>query len=138
MKANLRKTAASFAAVLFCACSFGPSAAEKAEAGTLSRAIDLLREAPNAQKRELFTALQKTSCETPDLCELKKICESGYAKHLSGLEQTATAKSLLADGGADGEVVDVLAAATASLKEAEPQIARCADAQGAAHRKYKF
>ncbi|HEX3777583.1 MAG TPA: hypothetical protein VHV51_24105 [Polyangiaceae bacterium] len=138
MSANFRVAAASFAAVSFCACSFGPSATEKAEAGNLSRAIDLLREAPNAQKPELFTALQSTSCETPDLCELKRICESGYAKHLSGLRQTAAAKSLLADGGADGEVVNALAAATAALEEAAPQIAQCADAQGAAHRKYKF
>jgi hypothetical protein len=119
-------------------CSLGPSASQKAEAGRLSRAIDLLREAPNAQKPELFAALQNASCETPDLCDLKKVCAAGYADHLSGLTQTALAKSLLGDAGTDAEVAQALEAARAALSRAEPQIASCADAQGAAHRKYKF
>ena len=124
--------------VTLCQCSFGPSAAEKAEAGRISRAIDLLRDAPNAQKSELFGQLQSAGCEAPDLCELKRQCEAGYAQHLSGLEQTARAKALLADGGAEAEVLAALDSAHRSLAEAEPQIAKCADAQGVAHRKYKF
>lgn len=124
--------------ISLCQCSLGPSASEKAEAGRISRAIDLLREAPNAQKSELFSQLQSASCETPELCALKRQCEAGYAQHLSGLEQTARAKALLADGGARAEVMTALDTAHRSLSEAEPQIAKCADAQGAAHRKYKF
>jgi len=119
-------------------CSLGPSASQKAEAGRLSRAIDVLREAPNAQKPALFAQLQNASCETPDVCELKQLCSAGYAAHLSGLSQTARAKALLADGGADSEVSGALDAAKSALSQAEPQIAQCADAQGAAHRKYKF
>jgi hypothetical protein len=119
-------------------CSFGPSASQKAEAGRISRAIDVLRDAPNARKNELFAALASAACETPDLCDLKAVCQAGYAQHLHGLSQTALAKSLLAAGGADASVVAALESARADLRAAEPQIARCADAQGAAHRKYKF
>jgi hypothetical protein len=121
-------------------CSLGPSAAQKAEAGRIGRAIDLLREAPNAQKPELFAALQSAPCETPDLCELKRLCATGYAEHLSGLEQTARAKALIVDGGAEAGVaaIGALEAAKTALTRAEPQIAQCADAQGAAHRKYKL
>jgi hypothetical protein len=121
-------------------CSLGPSASQKAEAGRLSRAIDVLREAPNAQKAAFFSQLQSASCETPELCELRRLCAAGYAQHLDGLSQTARAKALLADGGTQAEAQASLAldAARAALSEAEPQIARCADAQGAAHRKYKF
>jgi hypothetical protein len=126
--------------VVLSQCSLGPSASQKAEAGRISRAIDVLRAAPNAQKLELFTQLQGAACETSDLCELKRLCTAGYARHLSGLSQTAHAKALLADGGAEAEaqVSQALDAAKSALSEAEPQIARCADAQGAAHRKYKF
>ena len=121
-------------------CSLGPSASQKAEAGRISRAIDVLREAPNAQKAELFSQLQSAACETPDLCELKRLCTAGYAQHLSGLGETAHAKALLADGGAEAQAQasQALDAAKNALSAAEPHIAECADAQGAAHRKYKF
>jgi hypothetical protein len=119
-------------------CSLGSSASQKAEAGQISRAIDVLREASNAQKPELFAALQGASCETPDLCELKQLCVAGYAQHLQGLSETTRAKALFADGGTAIEVTRALDGARAELSLAEPQIARCADAQGAAHRKYKF
>ena len=121
-----------------CHCSLGPSASQKAEAGRISRAIDVVREAPNAQKSELFAQLQAAACETPDLCELQRECVAGYAQHLLGLEQTTRAKALLADGGAAADVSQALDAAKSALSRAEPLIARCADAQGAAHRKYKF
>lgn len=97
----------------------------------------MLRDAPNAQKPELFAALEKEPCETADLCELKRVCVAGYAAHLSGLTQTANAKAALADGGSDSEVATLLETAKIALSHAEPEIAHCADAQGAAQRKYK-
>ena len=121
-----------------CGCSFGPSASEKAEAGQISRAIDVLRAAPNPQKAELLGALQQASCENGDLCELKRVCVAGFAGHVSALSQTARAKSLLASGQADAEAAQALSLASAALAGSAPKLARCADAQGAAHRKYKF
>jgi hypothetical protein len=73
-----------------------------------------------------------------DLCELKRQCVVGYAQHVAALNETARAKSLLLKGGSDEEAVRALSAASAELASAAPKIAVCADAQGAAHRKYKF
>jgi hypothetical protein len=127
-------------ASVLCQCSLGPSANQKAEAGRISHAIDVLRDAPNPQKSALFAALQSAPCEAPDLCELKRVCLAGYAQHLHGLDETARAKALLADSGAEAatSAIAALGAAKTALAQAEPQIAHCTDAQGAAHRKYKF
>lgn len=119
-------------------CSFGPSASQKAEAGRISRAIDVLRDAPNGQKSEFFGVLRRVSCETPDLCELQRLCLAGYTEHLRGLSQTTAAKTLLATGGPEPQVAQMLDSAKADLAQAEAKLARCADAQGAAHRKYKL
>jgi len=45
---------------------------------------------------------------------------------------------LLATPESAAEAVRVLESARSGLGEAAPKISRCADAQGAAHRKYKF
>ena len=132
------KLAFGLALLMLSGCSFGPSASQKAEAGRISHAVDVLRQAPNAQKPELFAALQSAPCEMSDLCELKQICAEGYGLHLRGLGETARAKGLLADGGTDVLVNQALDAAKTALAQAEPRIAQCADAQGAAQRKYKL
>ena len=119
-------------------CSFGPSAEQKAEAGRISHAVDAIRTAPNDQKQQLFAALSSAACVTPDLCEFKRICSSGYELHLRGLADTVRAKGLLTSGAAPAEVSNALSAASDELRKAEPLIGNCADAQGAAHRKYKF
>ena len=123
---------------LLCQCSLGPSASEKAEAGQISRAIDVLRDAPNAQKGELLDTLKAIGCQAPPLCELQRLCVDGYGQHVLALSETARAKALILAGDAPGEASGILSAAQAELAEAAPKIARCADAQGAAHRSYKF
>ena len=123
---------------LLCHCSLGPSANEKAEAGRISRAIDVLRDAPNAQKGELLGALKAVACEVAPLCALQRVCVDGYGQHVLALSETARAKALIAAGDAQGEAGMILNSAKVELAEAAPKIARCADAQGAAHRTYKF
>jgi hypothetical protein len=118
-------------------CSLGPSADQKAEAGRITHAVDALRDAPNAAKSQLFAALQSAACETPDLCQLKQICVAGYGVHLHALSETARAKSLLATPGTEADAAQALDIATHELSEAAPQISQCADAEGAARRKYK-
>ena len=119
------------------ACGFGPSASDKAEAGLICRAVDTLRDAPNAAKQQLFAALRSASCAKPDLCALKQLCLSGYEQHLRGLDETARAKALLSAGGGDAEARKALDSAQAALERAAPLLARCADDEGAAQRKYK-
>jgi hypothetical protein len=127
----------SLGCALSSACGFGPSASEKAEAGIICRAVDTLRDAPNAAKQRLFAALQSAPCQNPDLCALKQLCVSGYEQHLRGLEQTARAKALLGESGSDAEAAKALDAAQAALKQAAPLLSRCADDEGAAQRKYR-
>lgn len=123
------------------ACELGPSAAEKAEAGTLCRAVDTLRDAPNPAKEQLMGTLEHAPCQTPDLCALKQLCLSGYAEHLRGLAETNRAKAALgareSDPGNDAEAAHALDAAQTALKKAAPLLARCADDEAAAQRKYK-
>ena len=124
-------------AALFTGCSLGPSASDKAEAGLIARAIDVLRDAPNAQKGELLDALKAATCTAPDLCELQKQCIDGFGQHVAALNETERAKGLLKSGGSDTEAAQVLDYARKELTEAAPKIAKCADAEGAAKRKYK-
>ena len=98
----------------------------------------MLREASNAQKGELLAALERASCESVDLCELRRLCVEGYRQHVAALNETTRAKGLLATPESAAEAVRVLESARSGLGEAAPKISRCADAQGAAHRKYKF
>jgi hypothetical protein len=123
--------------LLLCECSFGPSATEKAEAGLISRAIDVLRDAPNAQKGELLDGLKSVSCAVPDLCELQRLCVDGYGQHVAALSETERAKALVAAAGDAAEAGRALDYARSELAEAAPKIARCADAEGAARRRYK-
>jgi len=122
---------------LLCHCSLGPSASEKAEAGLITRAIDVLRDAPNPQKGALLDGLKSASCAVPELCELQRVCVDGYGQHEAALSETEHAKGLLATGGDPAEVGRALDYARAELAEAAPKIARCADAEGSARRKYK-
>ncbi len=124
-------------AALLSGCSLGPSASDKAEAGLITRAIDVLRDAPNAQKGELLDGLKSASCSAPDLCELQKQCVDGFGQHVAALSETERAKGLLKSGGSDTEAAQALDYASKELAEAAPKIAKCADVEGAAKRKYK-
>ncbi|MEO8901006.1 MAG: hypothetical protein ABI488_05040 [Polyangiaceae bacterium] len=99
--------------------------------------MDRLRDAPNAEKQQQFAALQSALCESADLCALKAVCVSGYQQHLRGLAETARAKVLLGSGSNDAEAAKALDQAQEALKLAAPLLARCADDEGAAQRKYK-
>ncbi len=123
---------------MLASCSFGPSAPEKAEAGTLNRAIEVLRAAPNPEKKKLFAALESAACEAPDLCELKRVCVSGFGRHLRALAETDRVRAVLAAGGTDTEATLILDRARGELGAAATELGHCADAQGAAQRKYKL
>jgi hypothetical protein len=119
-------------------CSLGASASEKAEAGRISHAIAQLRAASNAQKSELLDALKGLTCETAELCELQRVCVDGYAQHVFALAETARAKALMATPNGGAEAARILDFAQSELTLAAAKISHCADAQGAAQRKYKL
>ncbi len=96
----------------------------------------MLRDAPNPQKAALLDSLKSLSCAVPDLCELQRVCIDGYGQHVAALSETEHAKALMSSNNAL-EASRTLDYARAELAEAAPKIARCADAEGAARRKYK-
>ena len=103
----------------------------------VTRAIDVLRDAPNAQKGALLDGLKSVSCAVPDLCELQRVCVDGYGQHVAALSETERAKALVASGGDATEAGRALDYARSELAEAAPKISHCADAEGTARRKYK-
>ena len=97
-----------------------------------------MRAAPNAQKGELLAGLKSVNCETPELCELQRVCVGGYAQHIFALAETARAKSLLGTRDGAAEAARILDFAQSELSLAAPKISQCADAQGVVQRKYKL
>jgi hypothetical protein len=83
-------------------------------------------------------ALKALRCETAELCELQRTCVDGYGQHVFALAETARAKSLMATPTGAAEAARVLDFAQSELSQAAPKISHCADAQGAAQRKYKL
>jgi hypothetical protein len=120
------------------AIACGPSSEEKAEAGGLCRAIDVLRNAPNAAKSELLATLAALPCARPALCELKQSCLAAYRLHVHGLAQEAQAKSELASGAAADTIGSLLDGARDELERARPLVASCVDQQSAVKRRYKL
>ena len=83
-------------------------------------------------------ALKSVNCETAELRELQRVCVDGYGQHVFALAETARAKLLMAKPGGAAEAAPVLDFAQSELAQAAPKISHCADAQGAAQRKYKL
>ena len=81
--------------------------------------------------------MKSASCAVPDLCELQRVCIDGFGQHVAALSETERAKTLVASGGDAAEAGRALDYARSELAEAAPKIAQCADAEGAARRKYK-
>jgi hypothetical protein len=126
-------------AVLLCApLACGPSSEEKAEAGALSRAIDLLRKAPNEAKAPLLRALAATRSTRPELQTVHDRCVDAYGLHVHGVELGLEAKAKLAAGADAATVGALLASAEDELGRARPLIERCTDQQAELKRRYRL
>ncbi len=114
------------------ACRSEQERAFEAELATLGRAIDSLRDAPNAGKAPLLEALKTSRCHDPRACELKSRCIRAYMTQRSGLEASARAAALLgnADPAAALAAAAELQRAEANLLEAKHLGDECATAQG--------
>ncbi len=107
-----------------------------ANAAALDHAIDSLRQAPNSQKAKLLTELQKLRCEEPPLCELKKLCEAGYARHVAALHAIAEVKRRLHDGAVPSTLARELERSRKELLAAERQAQDCVARQGRIRERY--
>jgi hypothetical protein len=123
------------------ACRSQAARALEAEAARVSRAIEVVRDAPNPAKAPLLEALKKEPCEHARTCELKELCVNAYSRHVDALGKSQRARTLLAApaGGAEAalEAASVLNRAEATLDEAKRMTEACAAKQGELRRELK-
>lgn len=122
--------------------SSAESSEARSEAARLGRAIDQLREADNAQKRQWLERLEKEPCR--ELCALKQLCEGAYREHVAALDAIQEVRAYGSGIGASpGQEEQVLIAA--KLDEAERRLrasrelsTQCVDSQGAVKLRFKL
>lgn len=133
---------AALTCLVFAGCEAELRQREAAEAGRISRAIDVVRRAPNAQKEPPLLALKAQPCSFEDVCQAQSVCVQAYELHTKGLQSSRTARHALrqvdgGDAGADQQGVGRLVAdSKRQLERAKALMNRCLAAQGALRRKF--
>lgn len=107
--------------------------AMRAEAARVLRAVELLRDAPNAEKADRLARLRGEACSDPTVCELKTACVQAYTLHVQGLERARVARAALdPDAGTErlDQVGQLTEQAGRDLARARPATERCATLSG--------
>jgi hypothetical protein len=125
------------ASALLLACDGAKELREKQSAGGVLLALQVLREAGNAEKAKALTGLAQAPCLGEGVCELRDTCRVAYALHVEGLTLTQAAKQQLGDGKAL-DAAKLLGSAEEKLKAAGPKVDECTDRAGALKRRYKL
>lgn len=110
----------------------------KAEAGKVSRAVEVLREADNAAKQPALNELRALPCSRPEVCGVQSACVAAYELHLRGLDGIAESKRRASEGDAGADLPALIGAAQDSLERAKTLAQKCADAQGELQRRYRL
>jgi hypothetical protein len=109
-----------------CPKSDGP---ERAEAGRVSRAIDALRTADNAEKPNFLRALRAEQCVDAEVCSVRSACLAAYELHVGSLERVAQA-GVLVDAGDPSAAASAFTQARDDLDRARRLAEDCTRAQG--------
>jgi hypothetical protein len=134
-----RAAAIFLAGALFIGCSGRREQQERAEAGRLGRAIDVLREAPNEGKRPLLRALENEPCSVAELCTLKQTCVEAYTRHLRALDGVQASRRALESREAETDsrrVAELVQTSERELGAARKIGERCAELRGEVQRRY--
>lgn len=122
----------------FTGCRSAESRELEGEISALSRHINALRNAENAQKRAFLEALEQASCQSPEGCGLQSLCVAAYTRHLDALEASRRAKALIgqtdAGRGAGLRAAEEVARADQELAQARRLTEECVAKQGALRR----
>ena len=119
------------------ACSSSQDALAKQSAGRIARAIEVVRDAPNAGKATALAELAKLSCSGPDVCETRDACQAAYALHVEATTLTQAAKLKLNEGDS-AAAAKLLGASEQKLAEASPKVEACTTRESALRRRYKL
>lgn len=109
----------------------------KQSAARVARAIELVREAPNAGKRAVLPQLGQAACAAPDVCQTRDRCRAAYELHVEATSLTAAASHSLSLGNAQ-EAAALLGSAQEKLGRAGQQIDDCMALERALHQKYRL
>ena len=118
-------------------CSSSEDALAKQSAGRVARAIEVVRDAPNAGKATALAELAKLSCSGPDVCETRDACQTAYALHVEATTLTQAAKLKLNEGDA-AAAANLLGASEQKLSDASGKVSSCMDRESALRRRYKL
>jgi len=129
--------AAASAALAALACSSSQDGLAQQSAGRLARAIEVVRDAPNAGKAKALAELGKLSCTGPEVCETRDICQAAYALHVEATTLTQAAKLKLGDGDPTA-AAQLLGAAQQKLSQASAKVETCTTHESALRRRYKL
>lgn len=124
-------------AALLSACDAAKELRAKQSAGGVLLALQMLRQADNAEKAKALTGLAQAPCLGEGVCEVRDACRAAYALHVEGLTLTRAAKQQLQDGKAL-DAAKLLGSAEEKLKEAGRKVDDCTDRAGALQRRYKL
>lgn len=119
------------------ACSSSQDALAKQSAGRIARAIEVVRDAPNAGKATALAELGKLSCSGPDVCETRDTCQAAYALHVEATTLTRAAKLKLNEGDSVA-AAKLLGASEQKLSDANGKVSSCIDRESALRRRYKL
>ena len=124
--------------VVVAGCKGEREQAERAEAGRITHAVAALREADNTAKPPRIAVLDRESCTSEALCELKRVCLDAYRLHVRGLEASRVAtRALDADGSQpDKSVAELVLASERDLVKARELVQRCSDLESEAARRF--
>jgi len=125
------------AACFALACSSSEDALAKQSAGRVARAIEVVRDAPNASKATALAELAKLSCSGPDVCETRDACQAAYALHVEATTLTQAAKLKLNEGDS-AAAAKLLGASEQKLSAASAQVETCMTRESALRRRYKL
>jgi hypothetical protein len=131
-------------ALALCASCAGEEEQElRREAARVSRAVDVLRAAPNTQKSPRLAALQATACQAQDVCDTKQACVVAYQHHLAAIAGTRAASHAVNAEEALSPDAARAAAELAERSEAELEKGKelnrkCLALQGQLRRKYRL
>lgn len=137
MSPSLQLGCALAAVTLLLACDGAQELREKQSAGGVLLALQVLREAGNAEKAKALAGLAQAPCLGEGVCELRDACRAAYALHIEGLTLTQAAKQQLADGK-PLEAAKLVGSAEEKLEAAGTKVDDCTDRAGTLKRRYQL
>jgi hypothetical protein len=118
-------------------CGSSREAVEQQSAAQVARAIEVVREAPNAAKAAALEGLGKLVCNGAEVCAARDACVAAYREHVEAVTLTEAAKLQLVEGNGN-EAAKLLGSAQQKLGAAKDKVAGCTDREAALRRRYKL